>query len=146
MSVDQHIATVRTVIELLNGGDIDGVAEHVGEGFTRHDLSGTFLASTAGPGEVTDFLHALYASIPDLHIDIADIFGSDDKLAVRYAFTGTHKGELLGIAPTGKKLDFSGINIYRFNEGKVAEAWQLWDWATVLQQVGALRNTSSSGG
>ena len=145
MTAHDNIVTMRTIIERLNGGDIKAVAQHVSEDFTRHDLSGAFLAGQAGRSEVTDFLHALYASIPDLRIDIADIFACDNKVTVRYEFSGTHKGHLLGIAPTGRKLDFSGINIYRFEEGRIAEAWQLWDWATVLQQVGALSRTSGGG-
>ncbi len=145
MPSQDNIATMGTIIERLNSGDIDAVAQHVSDGFIRHDLSGAFLAGQAGRGEVTDFLHALYASIPDLHIDIADIFGCDEKVTVRYEFTGTHKGALLGVAPTGRRLDFNGINIYRFEEGKIAEAWQLWDWATVLQQMDALGSTRDGG-
>jgi steroid delta-isomerase-like uncharacterized protein len=138
MSVEAHIERIRTIIRQLNGGDIDSTAVHVTEGFSRHDLSGNFLAGRSGGGEVTDFLHTLYASIPDLQIEIEDIFGSDDKVTVRYGFTGTHQGPLLGVAGTAKPLRFSGVNIYRFEDGKIAEAWQLWDWATVLEQMGAI--------
>lgn len=69
---------------------------------------------------------------------VEDILASDDRLAVRYQFSGTHEGDLFGLAPASAKVEFSAINIYRFEGDKVAEVWQLWDWATVLNQIGAL--------
>lgn len=57
---------------------------------------------------------------------------------MRYQFSGTHEGDLFGLAPTSANVEFSAINIYRFEGDKVAEVWQLWDWATVLNQIGAL--------
>jgi len=52
--------------------------------------------------------------------------------------THTHKGEFQGVAATGKKVRMSGTNVYRFEEGRIAEAWQLYDVAGFLRQIGAL--------
>ncbi|MDQ3870275.1 MAG: ester cyclase, partial [Chloroflexota bacterium] len=51
---------------------------------------------------------------------------------------GTHQGEFLGIAPTGKPISAGGMSIYRIADGKIAEEWTLGDLATVLQQIGAM--------
>jgi predicted ester cyclase len=66
---------------------------------------------------------AIWSTFPDLHHDILDIdiVAEGDKVAVRYNIIGTHKGELQGIAPTGKEVSFSEMEFITLNDGKVAE-------------------------
>ena len=61
-----------------------------------------------------------------------------DKVAVRFTARGTHKGEFLGIPPTGKQVAWAGINIYRVASGKIAETWQLSDGLGLMQQLGVV--------
>ncbi len=138
MAPQDNIATLRRIIQAIDDRDLAAVAQFVTPDFVRHDLAGAFLVRGAGGRAATDFLRALLEAIPDLKIDVEDILSSDDRLAVRYQFSGTHEGDLFGLAPTSAKVEFSAINIYRFEGDKVAEVWQLWDWATVLNQIGAL--------
>jgi len=137
MSQD-NITTLKKVIQSINDRDLDKIERFATPNFTRHDLTGAFLAEGSGSTEATDFLHTLFEAFPDFRTDVQDVFASGDRVAVRYKFSGTHQGILFGIPSTGKKVDFSGINIYRFEENKIAEAWQLWDWAGVLKQIGFL--------
>jgi predicted ester cyclase len=57
---------------------------------------------------------------------------------MRLTISGTHQGKFQGISPTGKKVTFSSFNLYRFEEGKLAEFWQLIDVANFLRQIGGL--------
>jgi len=57
-------------------------------------------------------------------------------VAVRWTAEGTYQGELLGIPPTGKRIRFGGISIYRLDEGKVAEVWEQIDMLGFMQQLG----------
>jgi energy-coupling factor transporter ATP-binding protein EcfA2 len=114
----------------------DDTAEAVTADFARHDLTGHSWLNRRGPR--TNFLGAMMAAMPDFRIEIEDAFGVDDRVTARYRFSGTHKGTLFGVAPTGRHIEFSGINIYRFEREKFAEVWQLWDWASVFQQLGVL--------
>ena len=140
MTAQQHIDTLRTVIRLINDRRLDDVAPYISPAFDRHDLSGAFLADRPGTADLTNFLAALIEAMPDLVIAIEEVVAAEDaRLTVRYRFTGTHRGPLFGIAPTGRAVDFSGINIYRFEQGQIREVWQLWDWATVFAQIGVLR-------
>jgi len=77
-------------------------------------------------------------AIPDYQIQIEDIFATEDRLAIRFIATGTHRGEFIGYPPTGKKLKVNQINLYRFDGDKIAETWQLMDMVGFLRQINAL--------
>lgn len=79
----------------------------------------------------------LIAAFPDVKVAVEDIFAADDKLAVRVRITGTHRGEFLGNAPSGKRIDYKSHEIYRFEDGKLAEEWICSDMVTLMTQVGA---------
>jgi predicted ester cyclase len=76
------------------------------------------------------------AIFPDFHIVIDDIIGEGDKLAVHFTETGTMKGELMGIPPTGKKFNITVAYFYRFVDGKVAEVLAFGDTLSLYQQLG----------
>ena len=56
-------------------------------------------------------------------VQFEDVIGSGDRLVVRYLFTGAHRGDLLGIPATGRRVEFSGTDIYRIAGGRIAEEW-----------------------
>jgi steroid delta-isomerase-like uncharacterized protein len=145
MATKDNIAKLRAVIEAINGGDTSLAARSVTPDFARHDLTGIFASKGAGGTEVTDFLGAMLQAMPDFRINVEDAFGVDDRVTARYRFSGTHERTLLGVAGTHQRIEFSGINIYRFEGDLFAEVWQLWDWASVLQQLGLLATGSKAG-
>jgi steroid delta-isomerase-like uncharacterized protein len=102
----------------------------------RHDLAGV-IDDFTGREHVSGFLNLLRTALPDLHIEVEDAFATEDRVAMRLTFSGTHLGDLLGTAPTGKVISFTGVNLYRLEDGRIAETWQLTDWAGALRQAGA---------
>jgi predicted ester cyclase len=78
------------------------------------------------------------AAFPDLHFTFEDLIAEEDKVVVRETMSGTQQGELMGIPPTGKKFSATGIEIYRFEGGKIVEHWLQADNLGLLQQLGAL--------
>ncbi|MFB6283843.1 MAG: ester cyclase [Halobacteria archaeon] len=58
---------------------------------------------------------------PDMEITVEDVFGSGDRVAVRWTMTGTHQGEMFGVEPTGREVEFVGIEINRLEDGKLRE-------------------------
>jgi steroid delta-isomerase-like uncharacterized protein len=82
---------------------------------------------------------ALYFSaFPDLQITPEDLIAEGDKVTMRYGWRGTHKGELMGVPPTGKEVVTSGISILRVANGKIAEQWDNFDNLGLLQQLGVI--------
>ena len=89
-----------------------------------------------GPDEAKKAVASWRRAFPDFKFKIEDIVAEGDKLAIRYIFTGTHQGKFWGIAPTGKKISVTQINIIRFANGKMVEAWEDYDEYGMRLQLG----------
>ena len=79
-----------------------------------------------------------FSAFPDLQIIPEDLTAEGDKVTMRYGWRGTHKGELMGIPPTGKQVTTWGISILRVANGKIAEQWDSFDNLGMLQQLGVI--------
>jgi len=137
MTAEENIATMRRIIQAINDRDLGSIPQFVTLGFVRHDLAGAF-REVEGREGVADFLQLVLKALPDVRVKVEDIFATENRVALRVVWEGAHQGEFQGIVPTGRKVKLSGINLYRFEEGKIAEAWQLYDVAGFLRQIGAL--------
>jgi len=96
------------------------------------------LPEMRGPEAVKQFHMALRASFPDIQFTVLDLMAEDDKVSVRWEGSGTHKGEWMGVAPTGKFVRWSGIDTLRIAGGKIVEEWGEIDSLGFFQQVGAV--------
>ena len=76
-------------------------------------------------------------AFPDLTFDMEDIFGDGNKIGIRATIRGTHQGEYLGIAATGRQVEVETIMILRVSVGQIEEAWPVMDSLTWFQQLGA---------
>lgn len=135
MSQANKAAIRRYIEEVWNKGNLAVADEVFAPTFVDHD--------PRYPGIVSlDRLKHLFttfrAAFPDIHTEVEDLLTEGDKVLLRYAWTGTHKGEFLGIAPTGKNVRVTGLALYRFVDGKVVEAWANADDLGLLQQVGVI--------
>jgi steroid delta-isomerase-like uncharacterized protein len=82
------------------------------------------------------FIAAFRAGLPDIGNDVEDVFAHGDRVAVRWSGKGTHTGEaLMGVPAKGNKVQAHGIYILRFEDERIAEVWNNWDNANVLQQL-----------
>ena len=76
-------------------------------------------------------------ALHDIQVTIEAMIAEGDSVACRATFSGTHKGELMGVAPTGNLIDVSAIVFFRIEGDKVAEFWGVFDQVGILQQIGA---------
>ena len=91
-----------------------------------------------GLKEARQFVDTYLAAFPDLHATVEDVFAEGDKVVTRWTMRGTHRGDLMGIHPTGKQIEFKGITIHRIEGNKIVEEWEGYDNLGVMQQIGAL--------
>jgi steroid delta-isomerase-like uncharacterized protein len=119
--------------EVWGEGDLEFAKEVFHENYVRHDLRpGNPVAGAAGQMQIAgDFRKAF----PDVEIQIDLIFGDDEYIAARWTMTGTHTAPWNDIQPTNKKVSFSGVNLFRFENGKVAEIWNHRDDLGLMQQL-----------
>lgn len=131
---DANKATVtRFNKAFIEGGDMQVFDDIIAPDFINH---------TAPPGSPTDgsgvvyfFNHMLRPAFPDLAVEIYDQVAEGDKVTTRKAFHGTHQGEFMGIAATGKKVIFPVIDILTLKDGQFIEHWGHVDMPTVMAQI-----------
>ena len=78
------------------------------------------------------------AAFPDLRFSIDQLLSSGDYAVTRYTAAGTHRGDLMGIAPTNRRAETHGCTIAEIRNGKVARSWVYWDTGHLLRQLGVL--------
>lgn len=131
-----HSATMRRLYELLNAGDLDGFGELLADDFVEHEVTPGLEPTKEG---VKAFFGMYMVAFPDLRMELLDILVSGDKGAARVRATGTHKGEFLGMPPTGKGVDIQLIDLFRFgDDGLVREHWGVLDALKMMEQLGAI--------
>ena len=135
MSTD-HAATARRLYELLNAGDVGGFSEHLAEDFVEHEVTPGLAPTKAGVG---DFFRMQLAAFPDMHMAVEDVFASGTKVVARVRYTGTNRGEFMGMPASGKSVDVQLIDMFLFgDDGRVREHWGVIDALAMMQQLGAV--------
>jgi steroid delta-isomerase-like uncharacterized protein len=124
--------------EVVSKGNLDLIDEIFALDFVAHEAD----QDIQGPEGVRQFILMLRAAFPDLHVTIEDVLAERDKVVQRWHGHGSHQGELMGLPPSGKRISVAGITISRFEGGKVAEEWELYDLMGMMQQLGALPSST----
>ncbi len=88
-----------------------------------------------GIEEFKRYVGKIRAAFPDFHNHIEEIIGEDDKVVARFTYTGTHRGELFGFSGTGRKINYQGIAIFQFREGKIVSGFVLGDTESLKRQI-----------
>jgi predicted ester cyclase len=115
--------------------NVDVADEIFAQEYVRHDLRPT--QALPGPEGQKRIATDFRAAFPDLQFHVDLIFGEDDLVAGRWTARGTHTGRWGSLAPTGKRAEFSAVNLFLFANGKVVELWNHRDDLGLMQQVGA---------
>ena len=74
-------------------------------------------------------------AFPDLQVTLEEL-SAGEKVVTRWTSRGTHQGELMGIAPTGRRIEVTAVGIWRVADGKISEAWMVYDALGMMQQLG----------
>jgi steroid delta-isomerase-like uncharacterized protein len=134
VSKEANIAAQEHLADNVNSGDVATAVESFAEDCVDHDP-----AAGQEPGRkgFESFFTALKSGFPDAQIAPETLVADDDQVAVAYTLSGTHGGEFQGIEATGRKIEVRGIQIGRFEDGKIVERWGASDELGILRQLGA---------
>lgn len=137
MSASENGAVVRRFIdEVFNAGNFSAADEILARDYVHHDPATAELGSgREGLEQMVTFYRQAF---PDFSVRLDDQITTEDKVVERWTGQGTHKGALMGIPATGKKITASGISIHRLTGGKIAETWTIFDTAGMLRQLGVV--------
>ena len=136
MSTEQNKTIIRRFFEEVhNSGKIDRLDELMVADYVNHDPS---LPPELRHGRDAhrQLVLVFRGAFPDARGTIEDMIAEGDKVAARGTFRGTHRGELMGIPPTGKQVAFTWVHIYRIADGKLVEQWSVFDQMGLMQQLG----------
>jgi steroid delta-isomerase-like uncharacterized protein len=147
MSTDQtarNKAAFGRLHDAMNSGDAETIAKTIDEVVEPDVLFRTPLPiSATGAQALKEVWAVLLRAYPDLHVTVEDMIAEGDKVVCRNTVTGTHRGEYMGLAPTGRVVTYNEIFIFRFTEGRIAETWGVVDALAQMRQLGAIPERSS---
>ncbi len=133
MSAEENKALVRREQEELwnHTGNLDAAEELFASDYAE-----------AARQEAADFRQGF----PDVVSTIEDLIAEGDKVVARWRARATHQGDYMGIPPTGKGVEFTGISVYRMEGGKIAESWTAEDELGLMRQIGAVSEPGQAQG
>jgi steroid delta-isomerase-like uncharacterized protein len=135
MSTEANKAVVRRLYDLSNRGDVAAFDELHTPDYVGHVASGSDIQGSEAARRFSATIHTIF---PDLHFTLHDQIAEGDLVAVRWTFRGTHRGEYLGVAPTGKQVTVPGMDVFRLAGGTLVEGWTVSDRLGLLRQLGAI--------
>ena len=135
MNLEQNKAIARNYLnEIVNKGNMAAFDSYFSEDVVFNNAKGFKQQYPAR-------MQTIRSAFPDHDLTIEDQIAEGDKVVTRVTFRGTHQGQLNGIAPTGRKVQWSGIAMDRIANGKVVEMWHVQNTTGLLQQIGAAAST-----
>lgn len=122
---------VRAYLGAFNDRDRETLTELLAEDAVEHGVHQPLRGASA----IVDFLEGHFEAFPDYTGSTEAIVAEDDLVTVRYTASGTHSGAYKGVEPTGHRAEWTGISIYRVEDGEIAEVWVEEDRLGLLEQL-----------
>lgn len=127
MNKETKLFLVRELHRTWNQGDFDAIPSVYSEVFVGHWPKGWRTGDSHGHDGVRGAIARIRTAFPDWNEEILDLVMSTDRIVSRYLSTGTHHGDFAGMAPTGRRVEFEEVSIYRIAEDEIIEQWCLAD-------------------
>jgi steroid delta-isomerase-like uncharacterized protein len=127
--------------EVWNNRNLAAIDEYFAANYIDHDPSSPDFGK--GPESVRKRVSHYLTAFPDLRFTIDDLIAEGDRCVIRWTVRATHRGELRGIAATGKQVTIAGTTTIRIANGKFIEAYANWDALGLMQQLGAVQRQAA---
>lgn len=124
--------TRQALERIINERRMELIPQVVADTFVFRSIPGL----PSGPMAFQMSISMYQTAFPDIHVTIDDVIAEGDKVVVRQTFRGTHQGPMGNIAPTGKKVTFSGMFIFRIENDQFVEEWAMLDGLALQHQLG----------
>ena len=93
-------------------------------------------SESSAPAAIRADVERYFAAFTDVRTSIEELIGEDDKVVLRWSTTGTHTGRYGKVPPTGRVVTMTGVDVYRFEGGRIVDVWSMWDALAAYQQLG----------
>jgi steroid delta-isomerase-like uncharacterized protein len=134
MSEQNKTLARRWFEDLFSRGDLDTANQILSADFVDHLPR----EEERGIEELKHYVSSYRTAFPDIQDTVEEIVAEGDKVVVRWRSRGTHQGEFMGVAPTGREVAFTGMRLFRIAENKIVESWVNIDERGLQEQLGAV--------
>ena len=131
--IEANKAVVRSFVEAWNTRDFDRFEKLMADDAVLHVSGGDLSCNPAGTRAIAE---EWTTAFPDWRFELLALFAEDDRVVAHVPYSGTHHGAVVGIQPTGASCVVDEIVIFRLADGKIAEAWEVFDEAGMWRQLG----------
>ena len=136
MSVEENKASMRRFVEeCINGKNLGALDQYITADFVDHSAPPGTPPGLEGARQTFSMIMDAF---PDFRVTIDDLVAEGDQVAGRATAQGTHRGEFMGMQPTGKRFEIAEMHIIRMAGGKMAEHWESSDQLGMMQQLGVI--------
>lgn len=123
---------VLAFVRCCTNHDVEGLRAIIADTYIQHNPT-----LPSGLSGLQDGLRGFLTVFPDLSVELADLIAEGDRVVARMRWRGTHSAPLFGLAATGRVAIWEGIDIWRVEDGMLAEHWDVVDWAGLTAQLQA---------
>lgn len=140
MSTEGNKTIVREFYRIMETGDLSTADRTVSANYEYH---GALSGPTGGLEGFKQGVTMIQSAFSDLRFTFEDQIAEGDRVSSRYTAQGTHRGEFLGVAATGKRVSWTAHAIQRVVDGKVQDSWLEWDTLALMRQLGVVPTSGS---
>jgi steroid delta-isomerase-like uncharacterized protein len=126
---------VRRFYDEVSAGNLGVIDELIADDLVEHEAFPGIEPSKEGTKQ---FFAMFRSAFPDLRMEAHEMVGEGDLVCARGTMSGTHKGEFMGMPPSGKRFEVEGFDMVRIRDGQMHEHWGVFDTMTMMQQLGAI--------
>lgn len=134
--LEANAQLARDLITAWNEHDARRVAAFFSEDYVGEDVG--VHGQMHGPRDVRRYVIYNQLGFPDLHFEVHDTIAQGDKVALVWTVTGTHKGRVMNIPPTGAHVQAQGVSVLTYRDGLIVHSLRVWDVAGMLRHIGLL--------
>jgi steroid delta-isomerase-like uncharacterized protein len=130
--------------EVFGQGKLESVDELLAPDYVSHAPGDPELSR--GPEDIKEIVRAYHSAFPDINFSVEKQVAEGDMVVTRWIARGTHRGEFMGVPPSGRRIEVSGMSMDRISQGKIVENWNNWEALEMMRQIGAIPDAEHTQG
>ncbi len=130
--------------EVFGQGKLESVDELLAPDYVSHAPGDPVLSR--GPEDIKEVVRSYHSAFPDINFAVEQQVAEGDMVVTRWTARGTHRGEFMGISPSGKRIEVSGMSMDRISGDRIVENWNNWEALEMMRQIGAITDSAHTQG